>query len=394
MPGKQLSTSRIFTQRCPLPRLFQLVLLSTVILLLGGGVTLLWNVQYETHMGRAAGDVSIIGPPTVSAVTIDAIFARVGSSMVGTGKVVEQASRQTNIDDAFALGVWWTETNDGAAGVGLAYRNPGSVRGSVGYPSAYDGYTIYPSYSAAITDWFNLLHNGYVNGRGLSTVYTIARPYVGTASYPLWAAKVINLMWQYRGEAPPPPAITSTPTPRPTVNPITAAANQLRQAKLIAPGQSLSDSSSSSNLPLSLSGEMQKTAPYPTAQSTSSSSLPLSVEMAIVLFGLLTAVAIALYALRLKIETPRPELSSAPITMTATWNGLISSSMPAPSTEDLPPLPTPVPSLSSSSRLTDALPCRLIMLPSRSDPGMPVITEASSVGLLSLYGQNKRNPST
>src|SRR5258708_19326536 len=41
-------------------------------------------------------------------------------------------SRQYQIDDAFALSVWWTETNDGAAGVGLADRNPGSVRGSVG----------------------------------------------------------------------------------------------------------------------------------------------------------------------------------------------------------------------------------------------------------------------
>ena len=100
------------------------------------------------------------------------------------GQVVEQASQQTNIDDAFALAVWWTETNDGAAGVGLADRNPGSVRGSVGYPSAYDGYTIYPSYSAAIVYWFNMLKNMYVN-RGLSTVYLISHPYVGTSSSPL-----------------------------------------------------------------------------------------------------------------------------------------------------------------------------------------------------------------
>ena len=86
--------------------------------------------------------------------------------MAGTGKLVEQTSRQTNIDDAFALAVWWTETNDGAAGVGLADRNPGSVRGSAGYPSAFDGYTIYPSYSAAVGYWFKMIRNNYVN-RGL-----------------------------------------------------------------------------------------------------------------------------------------------------------------------------------------------------------------------------------
>src|SRR5437763_1350303 len=114
-----------------LHRLFQLIMLSTVIILIGGAVALLWTNQQGHHKGQpagaaeAAGDVSVIGPPTISAATIDSIFARLGSPMAGTGKVVEQASRQANVDDAFALGVWWTETNDGAAGVGIAYCNPG-----------------------------------------------------------------------------------------------------------------------------------------------------------------------------------------------------------------------------------------------------------------------------
>ena len=97
-----------------------------------------------------AGDLSVVGQLSLPATTVNAIFKGLGSPMSGIGEVVAQASQQTNIDDAFALAVWWTETNDGAAGVGLADRNPGSVRGSVGYPSAYDGYTIYPSYSAAV----------------------------------------------------------------------------------------------------------------------------------------------------------------------------------------------------------------------------------------------------
>ena len=123
------------------------------------------------------GDLSVVGEPSLSAVTVDAILKDLGSPMSGMGQVVAQASQHTHIDDAFALAVWWTETNDGAAGVGLADRNPGSVRGSVGYPSAYDGYTIYPSYAAAIVYWFNMLKNMYVN-RGLSTVYLISHPYV------------------------------------------------------------------------------------------------------------------------------------------------------------------------------------------------------------------------
>src|SRR5437899_12806323 len=155
-----------------------------------------------------AGDLSVVGQPSLTAATIDTILKSLGSPMSGLGKVVVQASQQTNIDDAFALAVWWTETNDGAAGVGLADRNPGSVRGSVGYPSAYDGYTIYPSYSAAIVYWFNMLKNMYVN-RGLSTVYLISHPYVGTSSSSLWAGKVVALILKYRGEAPPAPIVVS-----------------------------------------------------------------------------------------------------------------------------------------------------------------------------------------
>src|SRR6266581_848073 len=96
-----------FRQRT-LHRLFQLFMLSTVIILIGGGVALLWTNQQGHHNGQpagaaeAAGDVIVIGPPTISARTVGAIFARLGSAMVGTGKVVEQASRQTNVDDALA----------------------------------------------------------------------------------------------------------------------------------------------------------------------------------------------------------------------------------------------------------------------------------------------------
>ena len=168
--------------------------------------TLFITTAKATSLNMPASDLSVVGKPSLPAATVDMILKDLGSPMSGLGQVVEQASQQTNIDDAFALAVWWTETNDGAAGVGLADRNPGSVRGSVGYPSAFDGYTIYPSYSAAIVYWFNMLKNIYVN-RGLNTVYLISHPYVGTSSSPLWAGKVVALMLKYRGEAPPIPIV-------------------------------------------------------------------------------------------------------------------------------------------------------------------------------------------
>ena len=187
------------------------LVLSTVLILLVGTLTVFWHTQTT----RADGGY-VVGPPTLPAETVDHILASMGSPMVGTGSVIEQAARDTNIDDAFALGVWYTETNDGAAGVGLGDRNPGSVKGGAGYPVAYDGYTIYPGYAAAVVDWFNLLKTRYIS-RGLTTVYSICYPYVGTAGASRWAGKVTALMLHYQQLAPPP---TPAPMPSPTPTPI------------------------------------------------------------------------------------------------------------------------------------------------------------------------------
>lgn len=407
MTIKQHSTDP-FQQRT-LHRLFQLFMLSTVIILIGGGVALLWTYQQGHQNGRAAwnawdaGDVSVNGPPTLSATTVDAIFARVGSPMVGTGKVVEQASRQSNVDDAFAMGVWWTETNDGAAGVGLAYRNPGSVRGSVGYPSGSMGYTIYPSYTAAIMYWFNLLRNNYID-RGLSTVYTIARPYVGTTSYPLWAGKVINLMFNYRGIAPPPASFTPTPRPKPTIDPNIVAANlarQYKQRKLTALLQSRSASDLS---PLPGQGQAQEMSQQDyiaTSQSDNPPPLPHTAELIIVLFGLLAALAIAWYGFKLKVPVVDVNTESNQVEQAQSDSP---SFLPSPldgenpSMDNLPVLPTPLPAASEQSPVTDALPRPVSALPSHADDRTPVAIGAGAGvggmrlgGLLSRYGQNNNN---
>jgi hypothetical protein len=190
--------------------LYRVLLLSLIVVLMGGGAAFLYQVHLGSTSGHASAD-DVVGPPTVPGYYVDEIFRRVGSPMVGTGPAVEAASRKYNIDDAFALAVFWTETNDGAAGVGLADNNPGSVRGSTGYPSAYDGYTIYPSFTAAVNYWFYMLKRVYID-RGLTSVYAIAHPYVGTSTSNLWADKVVALIEKYHAEAPPMPTPTPTPT--------------------------------------------------------------------------------------------------------------------------------------------------------------------------------------
>lgn len=276
-------------------QLFRVLALSLLIALLGGSIALLSQWHQSTALSHAASSASsdsIVGPPSLPASFVDSIFRSLGSPMAGTGQAVEAASRAANIDDAFALAVWWTETNDGAAGVGLADRNPGSVRGSVGYPSAYDGYTIYPSYTAAVYYWFPMLQKVYIN-RGLTTVTAISHPYVGTSTSYLWAGKVINLMNHYRAEAPPPPPPTPTPSAKMKI-----VARTIQQQE-----QNLSAPTSTAQPP--------KKVQTATPKNVQASGLSASSERMLLLINLLLALALTLWAWMLKrkavrVSVPRP----------------------------------------------------------------------------------------
>lgn len=213
-------------ENTPLRPIFPL--LSVLVIMSTGLLTLC--VQEQTD-SRAAGS-NVASQPTLPTAAVERILMRVGSPMVGTGATIERMARTTGIDDAFALAVWWAETNDGAAGVGINNRNPGSVRGSANYPGDSAGYTIYPSYSAAITEWFYLLKNSYI-ARGLTSVYAISGPYVGTAGAADWAAKVMNLMAGYRQEAPQ-PVIPSGPVPQRLIAVHTALSTQ--GTRMMQPG--------------------------------------------------------------------------------------------------------------------------------------------------------------
>jgi len=262
-------------------QIFRVLMLSLTILLVGGGVAAFCLWHQGPTPGHASSD-NVVGPPSLPAATVDAIFRRLGSPMVGTGQAVEAASRAANIDDAFALAVWWTETNDGEAGVGRADRNPGSVRGSVGYPSAYDGYTIYPSYMAAVNYWFPMMKRNYIN-RGLTTVSAIAHPYVGTSTSYLWAGKVTALMNRYRAEALP----TSTPKPASTV----PASLQRVQQSLAQKKQEQAAGGS----PATTSTPVPQQAGQASAFTLGAIAMPL-----LVLLALLVALALALWTWRVR----------------------------------------------------------------------------------------------
>src|SRR3989442_2437411 len=106
MMSKQFPADTIAYRHRTLQQLFQLFMRSTVILLIGAGAALLWQTQHIAKASmpvHAVGNVGVSGSPTIAAATVNAIFARLGSPIAGTGKVIKQGSRQTNLHDAVTV---------------------------------------------------------------------------------------------------------------------------------------------------------------------------------------------------------------------------------------------------------------------------------------------------
>lgn len=214
MRGSRLARAAIpsstSTQRRLSSRLFQVVLLTLLALSIVAAYTT--GFSHLAQAAPQADDLSVVGPPSLDKTLVDAIFHRLHSPMEGNGAVIYSLAAQNHVDDAFALAVWWTETNDGEAGTGRAPAyNPGGVK-NANYPHGSDGYSLYSDYAQAATDWFTIINQRYV-AQGLTTVYQISHPYVGTSTSSLWAAKVVNLMAGYQTEAKQSPAYLAAHDP-------------------------------------------------------------------------------------------------------------------------------------------------------------------------------------
>ncbi len=335
------------------------LVISTFIILTAGTLTVLWQMQHRATTRADAGD--IVGSPTLPAATVNQILA--DTPMAGTGQVIAQAASNAHIDDAFALGVWYVETNDGAAGVGLNDLNPGSVRGSAGYPAAYDGYTIYPSYTAAITDWFNVLHERYVS-EGYTSVYTICHPYVGTSSALLWAGKVVNLMDIYHAEAPAP-----TPTPSPTPIPSSYIRHHAQIDAI--------DNSAAHPVPDTYQEPERATVQQQLQQASTTAALSPKSELYLTTLALLAALVIALAAVLVRRRAPLFTPALAPATAPLATGAFNFSMLPPLYVNEYSPIsgPTTAPLPAFAPELDP------VLVPSRA---VPVST---GTGLLTRYSQ-------
>jgi len=154
-----------------------------------------------------AGEHTVLGAPTITAALIDKVLEQYSSPARGTGKVWIAIGKQYGIDPAYALAFFIHEssagTNPGWAGLkpgGGSTHNIGNII-CAGYATCFGRFRDYASWDEGIEDWYKLISDEYVGGRGAQTVEQIIPVYAPASDnndVPNYIQTVVSLVDSWR----------------------------------------------------------------------------------------------------------------------------------------------------------------------------------------------------
>jgi hypothetical protein len=154
------------------------IILGIVLMFTGPGTKInnAWNYLTSSNTAQHSvsspdQDSSVVSSPSLIAAKIDQILANAGSPAAGSGQTFYNDALTYGIDDAYALAFFHHESNYGTAGAAVDTRNVGNIVCTEGY-SCIGRFRAYPSWSAGIDDWYQLIKNVYV-AQGHTTVGSI-----------------------------------------------------------------------------------------------------------------------------------------------------------------------------------------------------------------------------
>lgn len=154
------------------------MLLGSLPLLFGSSPVVAASCGSSTTGGSTGASPQIAHAPTISLETVTWELAQRHSPLsLADARFIVQSSKQTGIDDAFALAVWAAETQDGAAPV-PGTHNIGNITAPQGVAWAHHIFAIYPTWQAGIAAWFELINRLYVHGGHATNLLTFALYYV------------------------------------------------------------------------------------------------------------------------------------------------------------------------------------------------------------------------
>ncbi len=125
------------------------------------------------------GDYRLASAPSLAAEDIDTILLSYGSPAYGTGQTWVDKGRKYNIDPAFALAFFIHESTAGSHPGWAGHKPNGGTTHNVGniicagYPTCHGRFRDYVSWEEGIEDWYRLIHDEYIEGRGTETVADI-----------------------------------------------------------------------------------------------------------------------------------------------------------------------------------------------------------------------------
>jgi hypothetical protein len=131
---------------------------------------------FKEYAVRAVGDYHLQGASSLSAEDIDAILSSYGSPAAGTGQAWLELGQERNIDPAFALAFFIHESQAGTHPNWAGMKDDGSTTHNVGniicagYDTCYGRFRDYDSWEDGIADWYRLIDDEYIKGRGMQTL--------------------------------------------------------------------------------------------------------------------------------------------------------------------------------------------------------------------------------
>ncbi|HLI08565.1 MAG TPA: hypothetical protein VKV40_18530 [Ktedonobacteraceae bacterium] len=133
-------------------------------------------------LAGTAASWSVVGAPSVSAHFLDEVLSAYHSPAAGLGQTLYDDGVAVNIDPVYALAFFWHESTFGRYGWANVNHSLGNIRCSAGY-RCQGGFRSYATWQQGVADWYQLIHDLYVEQLGLRTVEQIVPVYAPSSDH-------------------------------------------------------------------------------------------------------------------------------------------------------------------------------------------------------------------
>lgn len=130
-----------------------------------------------------ADGYSIAGTPTVDVAFINQILTQYRSSAAGNGQLFYDEGVKYGIDPIYGLAFFMRDSTFGTVGLARVTHSLGPIPAPVTsgcHCTDFHGYRSYATWQDGISDWFQYMHDYFIQQMGLTTVSQIVSVYVTT----------------------------------------------------------------------------------------------------------------------------------------------------------------------------------------------------------------------